>query len=178
MRAFGLLCMRIVAGGLLAVHGYAKLFGGDEKAVHPVARRYLGPGFEQAVQHGGVRGFSQSLTGLGVPAPTPMAALVGLTEFVGGLLVVTGTLTRLAAAALSINLVVAIKLAHWKNGVVGQGGYAYGLSLLGTFVGLVLSGPGAISVDGEPERWLPAACRGACAVKAQRSRLLQSRDDA
>ncbi|HZQ36513.1 MAG TPA: DoxX family protein [Dehalococcoidia bacterium] len=167
MRAVGLLWMRIVAGGLLAVHGYAKLFGGEEKGVHPLARRYLGPGFEQAVQRGGVRGFSQSLTGLGVPVPGPMAALVGLTEFVGGLLVVTGTLTRLAAAALSINLVVAIKLAHWKHGIVGQGGYAYGLSLLGTFVGLLLAGPGALSVDGEPERWLPVLRRRAASVDEQ-----------
>jgi uncharacterized membrane protein YphA (DoxX/SURF4 family) len=68
------------------------------------------------------------------------------------------------AAALSINLVVAIKLAHWKNGVVGQGGYAYGLSLLGTFTGLLLAGPSALSIDGEPERWLPGLRQRAASV--------------
>ena len=159
MRALGLLVVRTISGGLLAVHGYAKLFGGEGKGVHPLARQYLGPGFEQAVQHGGIDGFSRSLATMGVPAPRPMAALVGGTEFIGGLLILSGTFTRLAAAALSINLVVAIKLAHWKNGIVGQTGYAYALALLGSFVGLLLTGPGALSVDGEREGWLAAALR-------------------
>jgi len=42
MRALGLLVVRTISGGLLAVHGYAKLFGGEGKGVHPLARQYLG----------------------------------------------------------------------------------------------------------------------------------------
>src|SRR5713101_2995530 len=138
MRSMGLLTMRIISGGIFAVHGYAKLFGGPGKPIHPRVRRYLGEGFAQAMERGGVANFSLGLGRMGVPAPKLMAALVGATEFFGGVMLITGMFTRLAALALAVNMVFAIKLAHWKQGLIGSAsGYMYALSMLGGMLGLL-----------------------------------------
>lgn len=155
MRSFGLLVMRITAGCTFAAHGYAKLFGGEGKTVSDPVRRYLGDGFAQAMERGGIANFSRGLERMGVPAPKLMAAVVGGTEFFGGVMLVTGVFTRLAAFALAVNMVVAIKLAHWKQGLIGSAsGYMYALSMLGAMVGLFANGPGVLSADGNSERWL------------------------
>ena len=160
MRSLGLLFMRLSAGALFAAHGYPKLFGGRGGAVHPLAQRYLGQGFCQAMERGGVKNFSGALSRMGVPAPGLMAVVVGATEFVGGLLLITGLFTRLAALALAINMVFAIKLAHWKQGLVGSAsGYMYALAMLGMMVGLAANGPGGCSVEGDRERWRGALAR-------------------
>jgi putative oxidoreductase len=155
MNSIGLLTMRMTTGVLFAVHGYPKLFGGEGRTVHPLAQRYLGEGFVRAMERGGPGNFAQGLKRMGVPAPGAMAVVVGMTEFVGGLMLVTGVLTRLAALALAVNMVVAIRLAHWKQGMIGSAsGYMYGLSMLGAMLALLTNGPGKASIDGNPERWL------------------------
>lgn len=155
MRSLGLLVMRLAAGALFVAHGYAKLFGGEEKSVHPLARRYLGEGFATATERGGPKNFAAGLARMGVPMPQLMAYVVGTTEFFGGLLLITGLFTRLAALALAVNMICAIKLAHWKQGMIGSAsGYMYALSMLGSMIGLLLNGPGTCSVEGAPERWL------------------------
>jgi putative oxidoreductase len=160
MRSIGLLLMRITSGCLFAVHGYAKLFGGEGKSVPPRVRRYLGDGFAQAMERGGVTNFSRGLDRMGVPAPKLMAAVVGATEFFGGVMLITGIFTRVAAFALAVNMVFAIKLAHWKQGLIGSAsGYMYALSMLGGMLGLLSTGPGVFSADGNPERWLDACLR-------------------
>jgi uncharacterized membrane protein YphA (DoxX/SURF4 family) len=154
MRSAGLLAMRVISGSLFAAHGYAKLFGGKDRPVHPTVKRYLGDGFVQAMERGGVTNFSGGLKRMGVPAPLFMAAVVALTEFVGGLMLITGILTRFAAFALAINMVFAIRLGHWKQGMIGSAsGYMYALSMLGGMLGLLANGPGAHSADGKQERW-------------------------
>lgn len=55
---------------------------------------------------------SSMFAGLGIPLPQVSAVLVGLVELGGGLLLVAGLATRMAAAALSIVLVVALFAAH------------------------------------------------------------------
>ena len=156
----GLLLMRVIAGGLFATHGYPKLFGGQGKAVHPTATRFLGEGFSGAIERGGPANFSASLARLGVPAPKLMAVVVGVTEFVGGLMLITGVFTRLAACALAVNMIVAIKLVHWKQGLIGSAsGYMYGLSMLAGMLALLGNGPGALSLDGGSERWIATCLR-------------------
>lgn len=160
MQSVGLLFLRMFTGTIFAVHGFAKLFGGTGKKVHPLARRYLGDGFAQAMDRGGVANFSRGLEHMGVPAPRPAAIVVGGTEFVGGVLLITGVFTRLAALALAVNMICAIKLVHWKQGLIGSAtGYMYALSLLGGMLAVLGSGPGAVSVDGKQERWL-SGCWG------------------
>jgi putative oxidoreductase len=155
MRSIGLLAVRMTTGLLFTAHGYPKLFGGTGRPVHPLAQQYLGEGFVRSMERGGPGNFAQGLKRMGVPAPGMMALVVGVTEFVGGLMLLTGVFTRLAALALAVNMVVAIKLAHWKQGLIGSAsGYMYGLSMLGAVLALLTNGPGRASIDGNPERWL------------------------
>ena len=157
MHSLGLLAIRITTGVIFAAHGYAKLFGGEGKTVHPQAQQYLGEGFAQAVARGGPSNFARGLERMGVPAPRFMAFVVGGTEFVGGLMLVFGLLTRLAALGLAVNMLFAIKLAHWKQGLIGSAsGYMYALSMLGSMLGLLFLGAGAVSADGEAIRRLRA----------------------
>src|SRR4051812_41492933 len=64
----------------------------------------------------GVEKFAAGLAGQGFPAPTLMAWLVALTEFVGGTLLAIGLLTRPAALAVFIFMMVAVFAAHMPNG--------------------------------------------------------------
>ena len=61
---------------------------------------------------------------------------------------IVGFLTRFAALAICIDMIVAIVGVHWKNGFLGQGNYQFTLALAAIAFWLMLSGPGAISVDG------------------------------
>ena len=53
---------------------------------------------------------------LGLPAPTLMAYLAGLTEFVGGILLIPGIAVRWVAVPLMFTMAVAAGTAHWENG--------------------------------------------------------------
>ncbi|MBI1201528.1 MAG: DoxX family membrane protein [Rhodopseudomonas sp.] len=84
--------VRLVAGGSLAIHGFPILFAGD---LAPTAKFLAGVGFANA--------------GL-------WAVLVGLVEFVCGLCLALGLLTRVVAAPIIVFLVVAIVSYHWQFG--------------------------------------------------------------
>jgi putative oxidoreductase len=66
-------------------------------------------------------------------------------EFIGGFLIITGLLTRFAAVALFINMLVATLLIGFKNFFMG--GAAYPFLLMVIFLAIVLSGPMAYSLD-------------------------------
>lgn len=53
---------------------------------------------------------------LGLPAPVLMAYLAGLTELVGGILLIPGIAVRWAAIPLMVTMAVAAGSAHWENG--------------------------------------------------------------
>jgi len=53
---------------------------------------------------------------LGLPAPTLMAYLAGLSEFVGGILLIPGIAVRWVAVPLMVTMGVAAGTAHWENG--------------------------------------------------------------
>ncbi len=168
MRSAGLLALRMATGLLFAAHGFPKLFGGNGRPVPPRAQKYLGQGFAGAMERGGPQNFAASLTRMGVPAPKQMALVVGMTEFVGGLCLLTGFATRAAAAALAVNMVVAIKLAHWKQGMIGAAsGYMYGLSMLGGMLAIAGSGAGALSLDHRLAARLPRRHRAARPAREQ-----------
>lgn len=80
-------------------------------------------------------------TQLGIPFPEFNAFLVGGTEFFGGIALVTGLLTRLAAIPLAVTMVVAIVSAHL------EGGWSYPLINLAGFLALIQAGAGPVSVD-------------------------------
>jgi putative oxidoreductase len=87
-------------------------------------------------------------TKLGIPAPGIMAPFVAGTELVGGIMLVLGLGTRIAALALSTTMVVATLTAVWpkledKAGIFSAIEIAY----LVIFVWLAVAGPGPASVD-------------------------------
>lgn len=75
---------------------------------------------------------------------------LALIEFGGGLLVLLGLATRLAALLIAITQLVAVKEVHWPCGFVGEQGcrgYEFNFVLLCGLVALMLAGAGAFSVD-------------------------------
>lgn len=121
--------LRIGAGIVFIVYGVGKVFN-----VGPEAQ--------------GIAGFAGFLTTLGVPAPPLFAWVVGLVELVGGLALVLGALTRVAAVLIGIDMTFAILLWHLPKGWSYQsGGFEYPLLLLFVMATLVLSGPGRLALD-------------------------------
>lgn len=70
-------------------------------------------------------------------------------EFIGGVALLIGLLTRLAAAGQMVIQIGAIYIVTWLRGFSfgGGGGYEYNLSLLAMCLALVLLGGGTLSVD-------------------------------
>jgi putative oxidoreductase len=124
----GLVVLRLVLGVIFIAHGAQKLFGS-----------FGGP-------H--ISGFAKMLGQLGVKPAEPMAILAGLAEFVGGILVIVGFLTPLAALALIVVMIVAVLAVHLKNGFFNtNGGYEFNLALVGMTLTLLIAGAGAYSLD-------------------------------
>jgi putative oxidoreductase len=119
----GLLALRLALGVVFIMHGGQKLF-------------VLGPD--------GVAGF---LGSIGVPFPAVNAWLVIAAELGGGAALLIGALTRLAGLATAFTMVVAITTVHFANGFFLPAGYEFALTLLLASVAIVLTGPGAFSVD-------------------------------
>ena len=106
-----LIVLRVVVGAFFVGHGAQKLFG------------WFGG-------HGpaGTAGFFESL---GIRPGHVHARAAGWAEFGGGLLLVLGLLTPLAAAAIIATMLVAIITVHWKNGPWStDGGYEYNAVVL------------------------------------------------
>jgi putative oxidoreductase len=138
---FGMFLLRMIVGGIFAVHGYPKLFGGAEKTVSPQAKRYIGAGFVQAME-GGPEATKSLLQDIGIPEPELMVSVVGGVEFFGGIMLMLGWLTRLVSLALIVDMVVAIKKVHWKDGLTGPGGYEFPLALAAACLAVFLGRPG------------------------------------
>jgi putative oxidoreductase len=86
--------------------------------------------------------------------PAPFAFLAIAAEFFGGLGLVIGLLTRVAAFGIFCNMVVAIAMVHhhfglfmnWTGAQKGEG-YEYHLLALAITVFLMIRGAGAASLD-------------------------------
>src|SRR5215211_278907 len=121
--------------------GYAPLLVGVVMAAH---------GWQKL--QGGPANFGPALAGLGVPLPTLMAYVVTFVELIGGILLIVGLLSRLAALLLTIDLVMAILLVKANIGLLspadGSGvGAELELALIAGFLVVLLAGPGRLSVD-------------------------------
>jgi putative oxidoreductase len=87
-------------------------------------------------------------TDLGIPFPGFNARLTASTEFFGGLLVLAGLGTRLAALPLAFTMVIAILTAKRANidGISALVGFEE-WSYLVFFIWIALAGPGPLSLD-------------------------------
>lgn len=147
MVSLGLLVLRTVIGGIMMLHGYPKLFGGEGKSAQlsDETKQTLGEGFVEQVEGGGIEGTAGMMENIGLPNPKANALAVSLVEFGGGLLLVLGWMTRPAALAVAFTQAVAIGKVHKEQGVVG--GYEYNATLIAGAACLALAGPGKLSVD-------------------------------
>jgi putative oxidoreductase len=121
LQPLALLILRLVLGIIMIGHGYSKVFGGLHHHV-------------------------QMVSSLGLPGW--LAYFSAAAEFLGGILVVLGLLTRCAALAIAINLMVAIVKVHWHNGLLGNGGYQFPLALAAIAFALIFFGAGPIALEG------------------------------
>jgi putative oxidoreductase len=126
LRPVGLLLVRVTVGAVMMAHGYPKLFT-DTQA------------------------FLERFPQMGFPAWTVYVAAI--VEFFGGLLLVAGLFTRIAALLVSGEMFVAFLVLHWKVaergvlGFLGKSGDEYPLVLCATAFLLLTLGAGPISLD-------------------------------
>jgi putative oxidoreductase len=121
LQPLALLFLRIVLGAIMIGHGYHKVFGGG------LVEHY------HRVQSLGLPGF------LAIPS--------AFAEFFGGILVPLGFFTRISAAAILIDMMVAIWKVHWKNGLFAQHGYEFPLALAVIAFTLMCYGPGPLALE-------------------------------
>ncbi|HLB90890.1 MAG TPA: DoxX family protein [Terriglobales bacterium] len=126
--------LRLVLGIVFFAHGAQKMLGW-----------FGGFGFH------GTMGFFEHM---GMPAP--VAFLVICTEFFGGLGLIVGLLSRIAALGIGVEMIGAIFMVHLPNGFFmnwmgtqkGEG-FEYHLLAIAVSAALLLRGSGAFSLDRE-----------------------------
>src|SRR5687767_8728420 len=129
----GLFILRLALGIIFIAHGGQKMFGW-----------FGGRGLEATVT-----GF----TGMGIPAA--LGYLAAFTEFFGGVAVVIGLLSRLAALGLTVTMAVAIAMVHGKNGFfLADKGFEYNLALIAMALAVAIAGPGRIALSDWEGRFL------------------------
>ncbi|MCX5497338.1 DoxX family protein [Kaistia dalseonensis] len=94
--------LRVAVGLWLMPHGAQKLFG--------------------MFGGGGIEGTAGFFAQIGLQPAVPLVILAGLGEFVGGLFLAIGFLTRPAAVVTTFLLAVAVFSVHIGNGFFAQGG--------------------------------------------------------
>jgi len=140
--------LRLVLGVIFFAHGAQKMLGW-----------FGGYGFS------GTMGFFTSVMHI----PALFAFLAIAAEFFGGLGLIFGLLTRIAAFGIFSNMVVAIAMVHgqfgffmnWTGQQKGEG-YEYHLLVLAITAFLIIRGAGAASVD----RLLTSRVKGASKAQA------------
>lgn len=120
------LVLRLVVGAVMAGHGSQKLLGW-----------FGGYGFDATANY---------FAGLGLKPAVVMAALAGGTEIIGGVLLILGLFTRLAALSTITIMTVAIIMVH-KGAFFLPAGMEYALTLIAASLVLLETGGGALSAD-------------------------------
>jgi len=95
--------------------------------------------------YGHLPDYASFIRSLGIPLW--LGYVSAFTEFLGGILLILGSLTRLAAFALLVDMIVAIAKVHWKHGLTGNAGYEFPLALATIAFALIFFGAGPISID-------------------------------
>ena len=120
LQPLALVVMRLTVGAIMLVHGSHKVFGG--------------------LHH-----HAQMVAGLGLPAW--LGYVSAFAEFLGGLMLLVGFFTRVAACVVCFDLIVAIWKVHWHNGLTGDHGYEFPLAVATLALALIFFGAGPIALD-------------------------------
>ena len=127
LEGWGALLLRLTLGASMMYHGHDKVL-----PAHGLHGDWLAP----------MQRYSHFVGGLGLP---PWLGYVSaLTEFLGGVLLVLGLLTRLAALLVLIDMLVALCAVTLHHGYAAS---EYTLALAAIAFMLMATGSGAISVD-------------------------------
>ena len=110
--------MRTAVGVIFIVHGFGK-FGNP--------------------------GFGGWISSMGIP--TEMQIPIALAEFIPGILLIVGVLTRISASLISIVMLGAIFLVKGASNLTGEHGYELDLILLAACLVVIVAGPGRVSLS-------------------------------
>lgn len=116
----GLVWLRVLTGAGLITHGFPKVF------------------------EGGVPGLTQGVAAMGFPQPEVFAWAAALSELAGGIFIVLGLYTRLAALFVFITMSVAAFIAHKADPLKAKELALAYWTLAGT---LVFLGGGSLSLS-------------------------------
>jgi putative oxidoreductase len=121
--------IRLALAAVMIAHGAQKVLG-----------TFGGPGFTT---------FVSGNTPFSFMRPTWFwLGAAAFSEFVGGILVLLGLLTRVGAFFIACTMLTAIIGVHWTGGFFAANrGYEYPFSLLAMAVALMIAGGGQASVD-------------------------------
>jgi len=120
--------VRAVVGLVIAAHGAQKVLG-----------VWGGPG---------LAGWTQGVTRMGMRAPVFWAWVSSFSELAGGIAFTFGFLLPVVAAALTIQMAVAIERAHWGKGFWNsKGGIEFPFTLGAVAAISGIADPGAYSLD-------------------------------
>lgn len=122
----GLLLIRLMLGVVFMYHGSQKVFG------------WFGGS--------GIEGFAGALESMKMPAPQAGAWAAALAEFGGGVILVLGLFMRVLIIPTIITMLVAAFVVHRQAFSLQHGGMEYALTLAVVMIGLVLTGPGRLTV--------------------------------
>jgi putative oxidoreductase len=138
-----------------------RLFATDDSITTAILRVVLGViffahGAQKMLGWFGGFGFSATMNAFTntMNIPAPLAFLAIAAEFFGGLGLIVGFLTRIAALGVTVNMLVAVTMVHhafgffmnWAGTQQGEG-FEFHLLVLSVTAFLILRGAGAFSVD-------------------------------
>ncbi len=113
---------RLVVGAIMLAHGWMKV-----------------------IPRGSLYNFAHFVAHLGLPYW--LGYVAAFTEFFGGIALILGLLTPLAAIGVAIDMAVAIVKVHLHRGLTGSGGFEFPLSVLALALLLLADGPGYLALD-------------------------------
>ena len=122
MRPFTALVGRVVLGAIMMAHGWGKV-----------------------IPRGSLYNFAHTVAHLGLPYW--LGYVAAFTEFFGGIALILGLLTPIAALGIAIEMAVAIMKVDLRHGLTGPQGYEFPLSLLALALMILADGPGYLAVD-------------------------------
>jgi putative oxidoreductase len=121
-QGLGALVMRLVLGVIMVSHGYTKIIpsGALYNFSHMVGRMHL---------------------------PVWLGYVAAFTEFFGGMLLIVGLATRIAAFMTAIDMTVAITKVHLHGGLLGPNSFVFPLACFSIALMLVFTGCGWLGLD-------------------------------
>jgi putative oxidoreductase len=125
---WGITVLRIAVGVTFLMHGWQKFF------------------------QFGLDGVARMLAQSGLPWPHLSAALLASAEFFGGIALVLGLLTRIAALGPAFVMFMAFATVHVKGGFFLPHGFEYVMVLFAANIALLMLGGGPLALDNLIER--------------------------